>query len=51
MDILNGAIDGLLGSSVKDDWMPVMLNVADATVTVIKEKASAPASPDPRVSL
>ncbi|XP_023685435.1 amyloid beta precursor protein binding family B member 2 isoform X1 [Paramormyrops kingsleyae] len=38
MDILNGAIDGLLGSSVRDDWTPVMLNVADATVTVIKEK-------------
>ncbi|XP_051561141.1 amyloid beta precursor protein binding family B member 2-like isoform X3 [Myxocyprinus asiaticus] len=38
MDILNGAIDSLMSSSSRDDWMPVMLNVADATVTVIKEK-------------
>uniref|UniRef100_A0A8C9RV93 Amyloid beta protein binding family B member 2 n=1 Tax=Scleropages formosus TaxID=113540 RepID=A0A8C9RV93_SCLFO len=38
MDILNGAIDGLMTSSTKDNWMPVMLSVADATVTVIKEK-------------
>lgn len=39
MDILNGAIDSLITSSIRDDWIPVMLNVADATVTVIKEKA------------
>uniref|UniRef100_A0A8C2J7C9 Amyloid beta (A4) precursor protein-binding, family B, member 2b n=1 Tax=Cyprinus carpio TaxID=7962 RepID=A0A8C2J7C9_CYPCA len=38
MDILNGAIDTLITSSIRDDWVPVMLNVADATVTVIKEK-------------
>uniref|UniRef100_A0A671M893 Amyloid beta A4 precursor protein-binding family B member 2-like n=1 Tax=Sinocyclocheilus anshuiensis TaxID=1608454 RepID=A0A671M893_9TELE len=38
MDILNGAIDSLITSSIRDDWVPVMLNVADATVTVIKEK-------------
>ncbi|KAI1887288.1 hypothetical protein AGOR_G00188710 [Albula goreensis] len=38
MDILNGAIDSLMSSSAREDWMPVMLNVADATVTVIKEK-------------
>ncbi|XP_036372366.1 amyloid-beta A4 precursor protein-binding family B member 2-like isoform X3 [Megalops cyprinoides] len=38
MDILNGAIDSLMSSSTKEDWTPVMLNVADATVTVIKEK-------------
>ncbi|KAG9339874.1 hypothetical protein JZ751_022382 [Albula glossodonta] len=40
MDILNGAIDSLMSSSAREDWTPVMLNVADATVTVIKEKAS-----------
>lgn len=39
MDILNGAVDSLMTSSARDDWIPVMLNVADATVTVIKEKA------------
>ncbi|XP_058888625.1 amyloid beta precursor protein binding family B member 2-like isoform X2 [Acipenser ruthenus] len=38
MDILNGAIDSLVSASGKEDWMPVILNVADATVTVIKEK-------------
>lgn len=38
MEVLNGAIDNLLTSSVRDDWIPVLLNVADATVTVIKEK-------------
>ncbi|XP_036406929.1 amyloid-beta A4 precursor protein-binding family B member 2-like isoform X7 [Megalops cyprinoides] len=38
MDILNGAIDSLISSSEKDDWTPVILNVADATVTIIKDK-------------
>ncbi|KAM7419233.1 hypothetical protein PAMA_016378 [Pampus argenteus] len=38
MDILNGAIDSLIGSSNRDDWTPVALNVADATVTISKEK-------------
>ncbi|XP_066513335.1 amyloid beta precursor protein binding family B member 2 isoform X3 [Hoplias malabaricus] len=38
MDILNSAVDSLMLSSARDDWTPVMLNVADATVTVIKEK-------------
>ncbi|KAJ8262418.1 hypothetical protein GJAV_G00166240 [Gymnothorax javanicus] len=38
MDILNGAIDGIMSSSEKEDWAPVILNVADATVTVIKDK-------------
>ncbi|KAJ8385172.1 hypothetical protein AAFF_G00192230 [Aldrovandia affinis] len=38
MDILNGAIDSLVTSSDKDDWTPVILNVADATVTIIKDK-------------
>ncbi|XP_051982800.1 amyloid beta precursor protein binding family B member 2-like isoform X2 [Xyrauchen texanus] len=38
MDVVNGAIDSLITSSTREDWMPVMLNVADATVTVIKEK-------------
>lgn len=40
MDILNGAIDSLIGSSNKEDWTPVALNVADATVTISKEKVS-----------
>lgn len=38
MDVLNGAIDSLMTASSRDDWTPVMLNVADATVTVIKDK-------------
>ncbi|XP_026124647.1 amyloid-beta A4 precursor protein-binding family B member 2-like isoform X7 [Carassius auratus] len=38
MDVLNGAIDSLMTSSIREDWIPVKLNVADATVTVIKEK-------------
>uniref|UniRef100_A0A665URT3 Amyloid beta (A4) precursor protein-binding, family B, member 2b n=1 Tax=Echeneis naucrates TaxID=173247 RepID=A0A665URT3_ECHNA len=38
MDILNGAIDSLIGSSGKEDWTPVALNVADATVTISKDK-------------
>ncbi|XP_072526814.1 amyloid beta precursor protein binding family B member 2 isoform X2 [Salminus brasiliensis] len=38
MDILNGAVDTLMSSSARDDWTPVILNVADATVTVMKEK-------------
>lgn len=40
MDILNGAIDSLIGSSTMDDWTPVALNVADATVTISKDKVS-----------
>lgn len=40
MDVLNSAVDSLMTSSARDDWTPVMLNVADATVTVIKEKAN-----------
>ncbi|XP_036438810.1 amyloid-beta A4 precursor protein-binding family B member 2 isoform X2 [Colossoma macropomum] len=38
MDVLNSAVDSLMTSSARDEWTPVMLNVADATVTVIKEK-------------
>ncbi|KAM4604214.1 amyloid beta precursor protein binding family B member 2 isoform 2-T2 [Polymixia lowei] len=38
MDILNGAIDSLVGSISREDWVPVALNVADATVTISKEK-------------
>ncbi|KAM4595497.1 amyloid beta precursor protein binding family B member 2 [Fundulus diaphanus] len=38
MDTLNGAIDSLIGSSNKEDWTPVALNVADATVTISKDK-------------
>ncbi|XP_068177006.1 amyloid beta precursor protein binding family B member 2 isoform X2 [Antennarius striatus] len=41
MDILNGAIDSLIGSSNKEDWTPVALNVADATVTISKDKDEA----------
>ncbi|KAM8843068.1 amyloid beta precursor protein binding family B member 2 [Synchiropus picturatus] len=39
MDILNGAIDSLRSSSCRDEWTPVALNVADATVTISKEQA------------
>nr|XP_054600752.1 amyloid beta precursor protein binding family B member 2 isoform X2 [Nothobranchius furzeri] len=38
MEILNEAIDSLIGSSNKEDWTPVALNVADATVTISKDK-------------
>ncbi|CAL8331548.1 unnamed protein product [Merluccius merluccius] len=38
MDILNGAIDSLVGSSNRDDWTSVALSVADATVTISKDK-------------
>lgn len=38
MDILNGAIESLISSSNKEDWTPVALNVADATVTISKHQ-------------
>ncbi|XP_052010570.1 amyloid beta precursor protein binding family B member 2 isoform X3 [Xyrauchen texanus] len=38
MDMINGAIDSLMSTAGKEDWTPVLLNVADATITVIKEK-------------
>ena len=38
MDTLNTAIESLMASSSKEDWMPVTMNVADATVTVINER-------------
>uniref|UniRef100_A0A6I8NDA1 Amyloid beta protein binding family B member 2 n=1 Tax=Ornithorhynchus anatinus TaxID=9258 RepID=A0A6I8NDA1_ORNAN len=38
MDTLNSAIESLLTSSTQADWLPVTMNVADATVTVISEK-------------
>ncbi|KAM6940541.1 amyloid beta precursor protein binding family B member 2 isoform 2-T2 [Xenentodon cancila] len=38
MDILNGAIDSLTGSSNREDWTQVALNVADATVTISKDE-------------
>ncbi|XP_015245156.1 PREDICTED: amyloid beta A4 precursor protein-binding family B member 2 isoform X2 [Cyprinodon variegatus] len=38
MDTLNSAIDSLIGSSNREDWTPVALNVADATVTISKDK-------------
>lgn len=38
MDTLNSAIESLMASSSKEDWMPVTMNVADATVTVINER-------------
>uniref|UniRef100_A0A8C4J022 Amyloid beta protein binding family B member 2 n=1 Tax=Dicentrarchus labrax TaxID=13489 RepID=A0A8C4J022_DICLA len=38
MDILNGAIESLISSSNREDWTPVALNVADATVTISKDK-------------
>ncbi|XP_053109555.1 amyloid beta precursor protein binding family B member 2 isoform X8 [Hemicordylus capensis] len=37
IETLNGAIESLLASSSREDWMPVTMNVADATVTVISE--------------
>ncbi|XP_064916836.1 amyloid beta precursor protein binding family B member 2 isoform X14 [Columba livia] len=39
MDTLNSAIESLMASSSKEDWMPVTMNVADATVTVINERS------------
>ncbi|XP_075715494.1 amyloid beta precursor protein binding family B member 2 isoform X3 [Rhinoderma darwinii] len=38
MDVVNDAIDILMTPTDKEDWTPVIMNVADATVTVIKEK-------------
>uniref|UniRef100_A0A8C4ZJY3 Uncharacterized protein n=1 Tax=Gadus morhua TaxID=8049 RepID=A0A8C4ZJY3_GADMO len=38
MDILNGAIDSLVGSCDRADWNPVALTVADATVTISKDE-------------
>lgn len=38
MDIINGAIDSLVSSTGKEDWTPVVLSIADTTVTVMKEK-------------
>ncbi|XP_034968850.2 amyloid beta precursor protein binding family B member 2 isoform X4 [Zootoca vivipara] len=37
METLNAAIESLIDSSSRDDWVPVTMNVADATVTVISE--------------
>ncbi|XP_036827901.1 amyloid-beta A4 precursor protein-binding family B member 2-like isoform X2 [Oncorhynchus mykiss] len=34
MDILNGAIDSLIGSSSREEWKAVNLNVADATLII-----------------
>lgn len=49
MDILNGAIDSLIGSSNREDWTPVALNVADATVTISKEKVKHTSAPAERL--
>ncbi|XP_048458767.1 amyloid beta precursor protein binding family B member 2 isoform X1 [Rhincodon typus] len=38
IEILNGAIESLLTTTNKEDWMSVIMNVADATVTVIRQK-------------
>ncbi|XP_029297300.1 amyloid-beta A4 precursor protein-binding family B member 2 isoform X2 [Cottoperca gobio] len=38
MDIINGAVEGLLSSTGKEDWTPVILSIADTTLAVIKEK-------------
>uniref|UniRef100_A0A3P9JTJ6 PID domain-containing protein n=1 Tax=Oryzias latipes TaxID=8090 RepID=A0A3P9JTJ6_ORYLA len=38
MDVINGAIENLLASTGKEDWIPVILSIADTTVAVIKEK-------------
>uniref|UniRef100_A0AAZ3PE25 Uncharacterized protein n=1 Tax=Oncorhynchus tshawytscha TaxID=74940 RepID=A0AAZ3PE25_ONCTS len=34
MDILNGAIDSLIGSSSREEWKAVNLNVADAALII-----------------
>ncbi|XP_045568226.1 amyloid beta precursor protein binding family B member 2 [Salmo salar] len=34
MDIVNGAIDSLIGSSSREEWKAVNLNVADATLII-----------------
>ncbi|XP_060102318.1 amyloid beta precursor protein binding family B member 2 isoform X4 [Heteronotia binoei] len=38
MDTLNSAIESLMDSSSREEWVPVTMNVADATVTVISER-------------
>ncbi|KAM5192216.1 amyloid beta precursor protein binding family B member 2 [Mantella aurantiaca] len=38
MDVVNDVIEGLVDHSDKEEWLPVIMNVADATVTIIKEK-------------
>ncbi|XP_071981245.1 amyloid beta precursor protein binding family B member 2 isoform X4 [Engystomops pustulosus] len=38
IEVVNDAIDSLILPSDREDWTPVIMNVADATVTVIKEK-------------
>lgn len=38
MDVLNGAIESLISSSSREDWTPVALSVADATVTISKDQ-------------
>ncbi|CAH2300075.1 amyloid beta A4 precursor -binding family B member 2-like isoform X1 [Pelobates cultripes] len=38
MDIVNEAIENFTNPPDKEEWTPVIMNVADATVTVIKEK-------------
>ncbi|XP_032080083.1 amyloid-beta A4 precursor protein-binding family B member 2 isoform X2 [Thamnophis elegans] len=37
MDMLNGTIENLMESSNREEWTPVTMNVADATVTVISD--------------
>ncbi|XP_069780935.1 amyloid beta precursor protein binding family B member 2-like isoform X3 [Narcine bancroftii] len=38
IEILNGAIESLMVTTNKEDWISVIMNVADATVTVIRQK-------------
>ncbi|XP_062899323.1 amyloid beta precursor protein binding family B member 2 isoform X2 [Mobula hypostoma] len=38
IEILNGAIESLMAMTNKEDWISVIMNVADATVTVIRQK-------------
>ncbi|XP_032883560.1 amyloid-beta A4 precursor protein-binding family B member 2 isoform X6 [Amblyraja radiata] len=38
IEILNGAIESLMTTTNKEDWISVIMNVADATVTVIRQK-------------
>ncbi|XP_078255607.1 amyloid beta precursor protein binding family B member 2-like isoform X2 [Rhinoraja longicauda] len=38
IEILNGAIESIMTTTNKEDWISVIMNVADATVTVIRQK-------------
>ncbi|XP_064414120.1 amyloid beta precursor protein binding family B member 1 isoform X2 [Latimeria chalumnae] len=39
MEVINGALEAVLCSTGKEDWMPVTVNVASATLTIIGEQS------------